>query len=255
MPTRWPVRFAALTLAAALAGGLAGAPGPAVAQTTPAPNAVPPEQERSPIPPPPAAGGPTGPGQQAPGSTAGAEPKTPSDPVSRVQAGQVPTGPTARLALLNDLYALLATAEDEEAAKKIGGAIERVWSYSGSDTVSVLMGRAIKAVGQKNEALAEKMFDAVVEMAPDYAEGWNRRAFFHYKRNDLSRAAGDLRRALALDPNHYRALEGLASIMRDTGDDKRAFQAFERLIEINPLGEGVQKAYDDLKVKVQGRGL
>jgi tetratricopeptide (TPR) repeat protein len=179
----------------------------------------------------------------------------PSDPVSRVHAGEVPSGPLARRALLQDLYALLATAESEEAAKKVASAIERLWAQTGSPTVGVLMQRGIKAMGQGKTDLAGQMFDAVVDLAPDYAEGWNRRAYFLYKQNDVTRALGDLRRAIALDPSHYRAIEGMASILREAGDERRAFQAYERLMEVNPMGDGVQKAYEELKIKVQGRGI
>ncbi len=179
----------------------------------------------------------------------------PKDPTARALGGQIPPTASARAKLLGDLYALLATAEDEAAAKKVQEAIEKVWQRSGSDTVSVILQRGIKAVAGDNEALAEAMFDAAVELAPDYAEAWNRRAFFYYKQNDFSRALGDLRRTLALDPNHFRALEGVATILRETGDDVGAFKAYERLMEVNPLGEGVQKGFDELRVKVQGRGI
>ncbi|MEZ5842292.1 MAG: tetratricopeptide repeat protein [Hyphomicrobiaceae bacterium] len=181
--------------------------------------------------------------------------QTPKDPMSRALGGHIPPTASARAKLLSDLYALLATAEDEAGAKKVQSAIEKVWQRSGSDTVGLLLQRAVKAAGEKKDALAEALFDAAVELAPDYAEAWNRRAFFHYKQNDYGRALGDLRRTLALDPSHFRALEGLATIMRETGDDTGAFKAYERLLEVNPLGEGVQKGYDELKVKVQGRGI
>ena len=51
---------------------------------------------------------------------------------------------------LSDLYALLATAEDENAAKAIAEGIERIWLHSGSPTVDLLLGRAMKA-GRREE--------------------------------------------------------------------------------------------------------
>lgn len=182
-------------------------------------------------------------------------PAKPADAMSQALGGQIPPSSAARSKLLADLYALLATAEDEAGAKKVQGAIEKVWSRSGSDTVGVILQRAVKAATDKNEALAETLFDAAVDLAPDYAEAWNRRAFYYYKQNDFTRALGDLRRTLALEPNHFRALEGVATILRETGDERGAFKTYERLLEVNPLGEGVQKGFDELKVKVQGRGI
>ncbi len=175
--------------------------------------------------------------------------------MSRALSEKMPTTSASRAKLLSDLFALLATAEGEADAKKVQSAIERVWQRSGSDTVTLILNRAVKAAIDKKDALAETLFDAAVDLAPDFAEAWNRRAFYFYRQNNYGRAIGDLRRTLALEPNHFRALEGVATILRETGDDAGAFKAYERLMEINPLGEGIQKGYDELKLKVQGRGI
>ena len=51
----------------------------------------------------------------------------------------LPKTPAEREKTLSDLYALLATSDDEETAKAITDAIERVWLHSGSATIDVLM--------------------------------------------------------------------------------------------------------------------
>ena len=155
----------------------------------------------------------------------------------------------------DDLYALLATSASAKEAKSIAGAIQRVWLTSGSDTVSVLMQRALQASKAKSEKLARTLLDSVVEMAPDYAEGWNRRAYINYKLNDYRAAVGDLRRVLALDPNHYKALDGLGTILRESGEDAKALKVYERLREAHPFWPNVDKVYNDLKRKVEGRGI
>ncbi|MEQ1696863.1 MAG: tetratricopeptide repeat protein [Hyphomicrobiaceae bacterium] len=158
-----------------------------------------------------------------------------------------------RTKLLQNLYAYLATAEDDKQAQPITQAIERLWLYSGSDTVTLLMDRSAKAIGDKNLDLALKFLDAVVDLAPDYAEGWNRRAYVHHLRNDVERMVGDLRRCIALEPNHYRAMEFLGLILRETGQKKAALKAFERLLEINPNAPGVPDAVNELSRDVDGQ--
>ena len=61
----------------------------------------------------------------------------------------LPKTPAEREKTLSDLYALLATADDEEAAKAISDAIERVWMHSGSPTIDLLMDRSVKAMQEK----------------------------------------------------------------------------------------------------------
>lgn len=155
--------------------------------------------------------------------------------------------------LLANLYAYLATAEDEQQAQPIAQAIERLWLFSGSDTIVLLMDRSAKAIAAKDYDLALQFLDAVVDLAPDYAEGWARRAYVYHLRNDVERMVGDLRRCIALDPNHYRAMEFLGLVLRDTGQKKAALKAFERLLEINPYAEGVPSVVKELQREVEGQ--
>jgi tetratricopeptide (TPR) repeat protein len=157
--------------------------------------------------------------------------------------------------LRDNLYALLATAESEEVAKRIGERLEKLWVESGSDTVTLLLMRAGASLKAKDASLALKFLDAAVDLAPDFAEAWNRRAYVHYELGDLRGAVGDLRRTLALDPNHFKALQGLGSILKETGDDAGALKAYERLIEVHPYAEDAEKAYQELRGKVRGRGI
>ena len=170
-------------------------------------------------------------------------------------AETIPDSATERAKMLDNLYALLATAEDEQASQKTSLAIVRLWAVSGSDTVTVLMARALKAVEDKNPALALQMFDAIVEQAPDYAEGWSQRAHVLYLEGDVERAVGDLRRSLALDPNHYRALGALGHILREIGEKKGALTAYQRLLEVHPFAEGAKQAVEDLEREIGGQGI
>lgn len=156
---------------------------------------------------------------------------------------------------LSDLYAQLQAAEDEAAAKKISDQIERIWAISGSDTVNLLIQRATKAAAEKKVELAQKLLDSAIELAPDYPEAFTQRAFFFFTQNNYEAAAGDLRRVLALDANHYKALEGLAQIWRETGNKKGAFRVIQQLIEVHPFAPGAKQVYEELKKEVDGQGI
>jgi tetratricopeptide (TPR) repeat protein len=181
------------------------------------------------------------------------EKPVPGDPAAKEkQAAEVPKD---KEALLSELYAHLAKAPDEQQAAEISKTIEGLWLHSGSDTIGVLMRRGLQAINDRRNDLALKMFDAVVELAPDYAEGWSRRAFVHFLQNDTEHAVGDLRRALALDPNHFKALDGLARILRDSGQKKSALSAYQQLLRINPYAPGAKEAEHELSVEVEGQGI
>lgn len=183
------------------------------------------------------------------------EAKSEAPPKLKSTLSNSPQSADEKAKLLGDLYAQLATADDEATAKKYAGQIERLWLLSGSDTINLLMERANQAIRKNQPELAEKLLDRVVALAPDYAEGFNQRAYFHFTRNNFDAAVGDLRRTLALDRNHYKALEGLAQIWRETGNKKGALGVVKQLLDVNPFAAGAKATYDELKREVEGQGI
>ena len=117
------------------------------------------------------------------------------------------------------------------------------------------MERSIKAMSDKKVELALKLLDHVVELAPDFTEAWNRRAYVHFTQNDIERALGDLRRTLALDPHHFKALDGLGQILREIGQKKAALKAFKQLLDVHPYWSGAKQAVDELEREVDGQGI
>ncbi len=192
--------------------------------------------------------------EAAPPEAAPSPPDDADSPAGRLP-DRMPSTADEKSKLLGDLYAHLATADSAEAAKKIQTTIERLWGHSGSDTVNLLMQRASKSLGTKDHDQALKFLDYVVQLAPDYAEGFNRRAYIHFARNDMASAVGDLRRALALEPNHFRALDGLAQIWRQTGNAKGALSVVKQLLEVHPYWEGGERMAEELAREVEGQGI
>ncbi|MGL4396088.1 MAG: tetratricopeptide repeat protein [Hyphomicrobium sp.] len=157
--------------------------------------------------------------------------------------------------VLGKLFGNLAVIKDTVLAEKVILTIERIWRLPGGDTVNLLLDRATKAANSNNPDLALKLLDAAVEQAPDYAEAWSRRAFVYYLKGEQERALGDLRRTLALEPKHFRALEGLAKILGESGEKKGAYKALQQLLKIHPNASGAKETADELRKAVEGQGI
>jgi tetratricopeptide (TPR) repeat protein len=167
----------------------------------------------------------------------------------------LPTTPVERDTVLSELYGQLAASDDETAAKSVADSIERVWLHSGSPTIDLLFGRAMQAVSEKDYNRALQFLDHVVEQAPDFTEGWSRRAFVNFQLGNVRLAVGDLRRALALDPNHFKALDGLTQVLRDIGEKRAALQVMRRLWQVHPHWAGAERAVEELSREVEGEGI
>jgi len=156
---------------------------------------------------------------------------------------------------LDDLFQTLKSASSKEAAQAAEDGIWHLWLESGSDTVDLLMTWAMKAMQAKDYATALDFLDRVIIMKPDYAEGWNKRATVYFMMNDYSKSIADIGKTLALEPRHFGALSGLGMIMREIGEDKRAIEAYQKSLAVDPNLEGVQKALDELQAKAAGKQI
>ena len=109
---------------------------------------------------------------------------------------------------LEKLFEQLARDPKPSSAEATAKRIWQNWLTSKSKSIDLLMGWAGKAMGVEDYAKAEDILDQVVVLAPDYAEGWNRRATLYFLIDDYSRSIADIESALALEPRHFGALSG-----------------------------------------------
>jgi tetratricopeptide (TPR) repeat protein len=156
---------------------------------------------------------------------------------------------------LDFLFEALKIAPDEASAKHIEDRIWALWIGSQSDTANLLMTRVKTAVEAEDLDLAVRLLDSIVEIKPDYAEAWNRRATIYFQKKDYGRALADLRQVLAREPRHFGALSGLGIIMQEFGEEKLALEAFRRALAVNPHLQRIPDFVKTLTEKVEGRDL
>jgi len=70
--------------------------------------------------------------------------------------------------------------------------------------------------------------------------------------DELGLAVEDISRTLALNPNHFGALNGLGVVLEQMGDDKNALLAYRAAYEINPHRENLIEAIERLEDRVDG---
>ena len=175
----------------------------------------------------------------------------PDPSVEDLQLGE----PGRRDKVLAELYDQLGRAKDAEAAGPISDAIQQVWRLSGSDTIDLLISRADTFVKQSDLDMALQVLNQVVELAPQDAEGWHQRAMVHYLQHDDQQALTDIRRALVIDPQHYKALDGLGVVLQRLGDKKGALEAYRKALKVNPFLDSARQAVEELSRAVEGQDI
>ena len=149
----------------------------------------------------------------------------------------------------------LKRAGKEQAAARVSARIVREWLRSGSATVDLLMQWSQKAIDDNKNGVALDLLDQVVTLAPEFAEGWNRRATVHFSMNDYGKTMSDLERVLELEPRHFGALAGLAAILSETQRTDAAIRAYERLLDVYPMMRDAQSELGRLADEASGQGI
>jgi Flp pilus assembly protein TadD len=154
---------------------------------------------------------------------------------------------------LEELFRQLAEADGLQ-AQAIEGDIWRVWLSTGNDEVAELLDQGVRAMshGDLDEAIA--LFDRIVDLDPDFAEGWNKRATARYLQRDFVGSMLDIRRTLALEPRHFGAISGMGLILIATGDPRGARDAFEAVLRVYPASPAAHAHLERLRRELGDTG-
>jgi len=106
-------------------------------------------------------------------------------------------------ARLDKLFATLQSSANTVVLRETELSIWEIWFESDHQNVDTLMERGGEAVTSGDLDAAEEIFTRVIDMAPQFSEGWNRRATVRYYRLDYERSLDDIQRTLALEPRHF----------------------------------------------------
>ncbi|HYI05760.1 MAG TPA: tetratricopeptide repeat protein [Reyranella sp.] len=152
------------------------------------------------------------------------------------QSGAPPTQPdaSARQQRLDALFGRLKAITDEAEGDAVVAEIWQVWMQSGDAALDEAMQRAVLAMGHV-PGLALPILDDIVARAPQWAEGWNKRATVLFLLGEYDRSLADIERVLALEPRHFGALAGLGFIRMNQGESRQALKALRRALAVNPF--------------------
>jgi tetratricopeptide (TPR) repeat protein len=155
---------------------------------------------------------------------------------------------------LDELYQELREA-DEATQPRVEQRIIAQWGKSGSAAMDLLLRRGNDALEEGQPEVAVEHFTALVDHAPEFAEGYYGRASSYYLMGLTGPALNDIRRALVLNPRHFEAMRGLAAIMEELNRPQDALELYNMILEINPQSAEVLEAVDRLKLQVEGQAL
>lgn len=136
----------------------------------------------------------------------------------------------------------------EEVEREVWG----LWSNSGSRSMNLLLELGTRAMVKGDLRTAVERFTVLVENAPGFAEGWNKRATAYFLMQRYSLSLADIERTLTLEPRHFGAMSGLGMILERFDRNEEALGVYEHLVTIHPHRQDAHDAIRRLRTRVLG---
>ena len=135
---------------------------------------------------------------------------------------------------VDGILAELRVAPNEAEARSKFASLWELWAKAPDEAAQALLDRGMQARATYNFIEALDALDRLVEYCPNYAEGYNQRAFVNFLRQDFEPALVDLDEALARRPNHVAAMSGKALTLIGLGRTGEAELVLREALRLNP---------------------
>ena len=160
--------------------------------------------------------------------------------VLAILIGGMPTYADQNNPELDVLFTRLNEKLDSVEAAGITKQIWKNWYQSDIPAVTDLMNRGELSMRRARYDEAVKYFTEIIEIAPQFAEGWNRRATVYYIIGEYQLSTEDVAKTLDLEPRHFGALSGQGMIYLRLQERRLALQYMQRALNANPHLPGLK---------------
>lgn len=155
----------------------------------------------------------------------------------------------------DEMFEILKAAPSAQDAIQPEADIRASWAVSGSGTIDLLIERASMAEQAGEFDLARSIYDRIVLIEPDYAEGWYRRSAIFLQQENLPEALRDLNETLTLEPRHFPAWARLGTMLEMLGSKTEALDAYQTALDIHPHLASAKRAVARLSTSAEGQSL
>lgn len=139
---------------------------------------------------------------------------------------------------LAQIVTQMQLSQNALAAQDLSGEMWEIWLDAPDELAQAMLDEGLAHLSYGDHAASRFALTELIEYCPDYAEGYNQRAFAAFLERDFEAALVDLDAAIALQPVHLGALTGKARTLIELDRNDEAQVVLRTALAINPwLGE------------------
>ena len=135
---------------------------------------------------------------------------------------------------LNKLFSDLKISS-ESSSFLIEQKIWKLWStHPNDEKLTSLLAEGSAAVNNNQLTEAINIFTTVIELDPNWAEAWNKRATVFYLVGQFQKSQDDIDKVLNLEKRHFGALAGQGLVNIQLKNFEKAIKSYQKALEIYP---------------------
>ena len=157
---------------------------------------------------------------------------------------------------LNQLFEQLKKSNKASIALEIEMKIWNIWSTHPTQeklTQSLAKGSDLMSKGELETAY--KIFSTIIDSAPDWAEGWNKRATVLYLMGRYQDSLNDIDEVLKRESRHFGALSGQGLVQIKLGNYEKAIKSYQAAQKIYPSIRAAKVMIPQLKKLIKDEAV
>ena len=123
-------------------------------------------------------------------------------------------------------------------AREIEGKIWKLWTtHPTQESLTSLLAKGSQYMSQNQLTSAHNVFSKAIELDPNWAEAWNKRATVLYLMGNLELSQSDIDMVLKLEKRHFGALSGQGLVQTALKNYQKAIDSYIEAHKVYPAME------------------
>ena len=136
---------------------------------------------------------------------------------------------------LSQLFEQLKKSNNDFMAFQIEMKIWNIWStHPTREKLTQLLAKGSDLMSKRELEPAYKIFSTIIDSAPDWAEGWNKRATVLYLMGRYHDSLNDIEEVFKHESRHFGALSGQGLVQTKLGNYEKAIKSYQAVQKIYP---------------------
>ena len=156
---------------------------------------------------------------------------------------------------LNKLFEELKV-DNYKITQEIEQKIWNIWSTHPTDkNLTEILGRGSKLVREQELVQAFDVFTRVIELDPNWAEAWNKRATVLYLMGKHEMSQADIDKVLDIEKRHFGALTGQGLVQTALENYEKAIDSYVEAHKVHPYMKSPMIMIEKLMLQLQKQSI